>query len=189
MNFDAAPPIYIIGAQCTGKTTLLKAISGCVRKAHPEPAFAVINELARGVLVSANVNRDDISSGSEKGMEFQKLVLQAQLEQELECQPPRFIISDRSGIDPITYARKYGPPRWGQEMIESSAWARLRERMQHGVVVLCEPVSTWLSDDGVRLMPKRYHSFQLACTSIEAPVLSEQSFFLAACSDLPETAA
>jgi hypothetical protein len=117
-----------------------------LENAHPE--------LARGVLVSTNVNRDDISSGSEMGMEFQKLVLQAQRKQELECQPPRFIISDRSGIDPIAYARTYGPPRWGQEMLESSAWARLRERMQHGVVVLCEPVPTWLSDDGVRLMPK-----------------------------------
>jgi predicted ATPase len=155
MNVDAVPSsIYIIGAQCTGKTTLLKAISGHLRQTQPDLTFAVINELARGVLASTKVNRDDISSGSEKGMQFQKDVLEAQLERELNCQPPVFLISDRSGIDPIAYARKYGSPRWEQEMIKSSSWLRLKERMQHGVVVLCEPVSAWLFDDGVRLMPK-----------------------------------
>lgn len=155
MNSDGvAPSIFIIGAQCTGKTTLVKAISDHIRNAYPELPFTVIKELARGVLISTNVNRDDISSGSEQGMKFQKLVLQAQLKEELACQPHGLIISDRSGIDPIAYARKYGQPRWQREMLATPAWVRLRERMQQAIVVLCEPVPAWLSDDGVRLMPK-----------------------------------
>lgn len=146
--------IYIIGAQCTGKTTLVKAVSERIQAEQPGLQFATIKELARGILISANVNRNDIRAGSVKAMEFQKLVLEAQLEQERSLQRFSLFISDRSGIDPIAYATKYGPPEVAEEMLETATWSLLRDRMRWGLIVLCEPVSAWLFDDGVRLMPK-----------------------------------
>ena len=62
------PSIFIIGAQCTGKTTLVTAISDSIQQEYPNQRFTVIKELARGALESANVNRDDIINGSEKEM-------------------------------------------------------------------------------------------------------------------------
>ncbi|KAH0843663.1 hypothetical protein AYO21_05448 [Fonsecaea monophora] len=150
----AIPSIYIIGAQCTGKTTLVEAVSQQIHRDRSHLSFAVIKELARGVLMAADVNRDDIRAGSEKAMNFQRLVLQTQLDEERKLQGHEFIISDRSGIDPIAYANLYGPPHVTKEMIETSAWQELRKRMDQAIVILCEPVPPWLFDDGVRLMPE-----------------------------------
>ncbi|OAL32196.1 hypothetical protein AYO20_07964 [Fonsecaea nubica] len=150
----AIPSIYIIGAQCTGKTTLVEAVSQRIQRDRSHLSFAVIKELARGVLMAADVNRDDIRAGSEKAMNFQRLVLQTQLDEEQKLQGHEFIISDRSGIDPIAYANLYGPPQVTKEMIETSAWEELRKRMDQAIVILCEPVPPWLFDDGVRLMPE-----------------------------------
>ncbi|KIX05705.1 uncharacterized protein Z518_03677 [Rhinocladiella mackenziei CBS 650.93] len=147
------PSIFIIGAQCTGKTTLVDAICTKFRAEDPNLHFTPVKELARGILVSTNVNRDDIRAGSGKAMEFQRLVLKAQLEAELELRSHGLIISDRSGIDPIAYAAKYGPPEVVEGLLGTPEWKALRERMLQGIVVLCEPVPAWLFDDGVRLMP------------------------------------
>ncbi|OAP58357.1 hypothetical protein AYL99_07447 [Fonsecaea erecta] len=151
---EKKPSIYIIGAQCTGKTTLVDAVSQRIRSEHSHLSFAVIKELARGILTTADVNRGDIRAGSKKAMNFQRLVLEAQLDEEQRLQSHGFIISDRSGIDPIAYANLYGPPQVTEEMLEMSAWAALKKRMCQGIVILCEPVPAWLFDDGVRLMPK-----------------------------------
>jgi predicted ATPase len=149
-----APSIYIIGAQCTGKTTLVNSITEHLGKVYPGLPFAVIKELARAVLKSEDVNRDDITNGSDKGMKFQSFLLQAQLEEELGAQHEKFIISDRSGIDPIAYAKRYGQPHYAHSMLSSSAWATLGDKMRRGTVIICEPVPAWLFDDGIRLMPK-----------------------------------
>ncbi|KIW24648.1 uncharacterized protein PV07_10352 [Cladophialophora immunda] len=148
------PSIYIIGAQCTGKTTLVEAVSRHIRRERSHLSFTIIKELARGVLVTADVNRDDIRAGTEKAMNFQRLVLKTQLDEEQKLQNRGFIISDRSGIDPIAYANLYGPPQATTEMLGSSSWAALRKRMCQSIVILSEPVLPWLFDDGVRLMPE-----------------------------------
>ncbi|EXJ72718.1 uncharacterized protein A1O5_03865 [Cladophialophora psammophila CBS 110553] len=186
------PSIYIIGAQCTGKTTLVEAVSQHIRRQQTYLSFAIIKELARGILVAADVNRDDIRTGSEKAMGFQKRVLEAQLDEEQKLQSQGFIISDRSGIDPIAYAKLYGPPRVTKEMLGTSAWAALRKTMRQGVVILCEPVPRWLSDDGVRLMPQDTREwFELHQAFIDLLRLSDIGFVLlpATCNSIEERVA
>jgi nicotinamide riboside kinase len=145
--------VYIIGAQCTGKTTLVEDVARQLQEREPGLSFTTIQELARGILQITNVNRDDIKAGSSKAMNFQRLVLEAQFEEELDRQTRGFIISDRSGIDPIAYTKLYGSSKAVEMLLGSSEWAVLRQRMQQGVVILCEPVREWLFDDGIRLMP------------------------------------
>ena len=151
---EDTPSIYIIGAQCTGKTTLLEGVYQYIRRHEPSRPVSTIKELARGILVDADVNRDDIRAGSEKAMKFQRLVLEAQLEEELRLQSRGLIVSDRSGIDPIAYATMYGPSKYTKVLLEMPSWATLKQKMRRGVVILCEPVEGWLFDDGTRLMPK-----------------------------------
>ena len=146
--------IYIIGAQCTGKTTLVEDVARQLQQEQPTPLFTVIKELARNILKIAGVDRNDIKAGSVKAGEFQRLVLQAQLDAEIDGQTRGFIISDRSGIDPVAYTKLYGPSAIAEELLESPQWKFLRERMCQGLVVLCEPVPAWLFDDGTRLMPE-----------------------------------
>jgi predicted ATPase len=145
--------IYIIGAQCTGKTTLAEDVAQALLGDGAKSSFTSIRELARGILKTANVTREDIRAGTPRGMEFQKLVLDAQLSEERDRESRGFIVSDRSGIDPIAYATLYGPPEVAKELLESCAWKFLREKMRQGLVILCEPVPEWLYDDGTRLMP------------------------------------
>ena len=152
-SMDRTVSIYIIGAQCTGKTTLVEDTASRLRELEPQPSFTVVKELARDILKSANVSRKDIRAGSEKGMGFQRLVLEAQLDEELDRDDCGFIVSDRCGIDPIAYARLYGPPQVAEELLASSQWVLLRDRLRRGLVIVCEPVPDWLYDDGVRLMP------------------------------------
>ena len=150
---DNSLSIYIIGAQCTGKTTLVEAVAQRLQSNEAKLSFSTIKELARGILKTASVNRNDIRAGTEKAMEFQRLVLSAQVNEELDRESHGFIVSDRSGVDPIAYARLYGPPEAAKKLLESFDWGLLRERMRQGLVILCEPVPEWLFDDGTRLMP------------------------------------
>ncbi|ETI27930.1 hypothetical protein G647_00379 [Cladophialophora carrionii CBS 160.54] len=149
---EGSRSIYIIGAQCTGKTTLVEDVAEALRTQGAGP-FATIKELARGILNTANITRDDIRAGNAGAMEFQKLVLGAQLNEELDRERRGLIVSDRSGIDPIAYATLYGPPEVARDLLESDAWRVLREKMRKGLIILCEPVREWLFDDGTRLMP------------------------------------
>ncbi|OCT53413.1 P-loop containing nucleoside triphosphate hydrolase [Cladophialophora carrionii] len=149
---EGSRSIYIIGAQCTGKTTLVEDVAVALQS-HGAKPVTTIKELARGILNTANITRDDIRAGNAGAMEFQKLVLGAQLNEELDRERRGLIVSDRSGIDPIAYATLYGPPEVARELLESDAWRVLREKMRKGLIVLCEPVPEWLFDDGTRLMP------------------------------------
>lgn len=151
---EIQPSIYIIGAQCTGKTTLVEAVEEYLGKEESQPSFTVIKELARGILETASVNRDDIRAGSQKARHFQSLVLEGQFEQEFDSHARGLILSDRSGIDPIAYATLYCSREAGKELCDKPIWVWLRSRMQGSLVVLCEPVTAWLFDDGTRLMPK-----------------------------------
>jgi hypothetical protein len=62
-------------------------------------------------------------------------------------------ICDRSGIDPIVYARCFAGAEAAAGLLASKIWLELETRMKNGIVVLCEAGSQWLVDDGVRLMP------------------------------------
>ncbi|KAH1747973.1 hypothetical protein KXW33_001714 [Aspergillus fumigatus] len=144
--------LYIIGAQCTGKTTLVKALSDALPQRHPSLPPHPITEVARKVLCEFGFTRDDITSDPSRALQLQELILKAQFEEESKATTNATVLCDRSGADPIVYAVKYGPPH-AQEMLEKCReWQVLRDRMRDSLVILCPPHREWLTDDGVRLM-------------------------------------
>lgn len=152
--------IYIVGAQCTGKTTLVGALqeffaaeksSILVENAMTPPL--VFTEVARTVLRQHNFTADDIISSPSKSLRLQQLILEAQ-DQAERAAGDGWFISDRSGMDPIVYTLRYVGEAAAQGLIESEAWLRLKERMKHSLIVVCEAGVDWLIDDGVRLMPQ-----------------------------------
>ena len=145
------PSIYIIGAQCTGKTTLVRALEQHFTTNMATSHF-VITEIARGLLIDFKISRDEIRNDQSKSGDFQKAIMKAQLQKEIKCQAP-LQLSDRSGLDPIVYAKRFGPNDAASSMLKSSTWAELRLRLASSVIVVCEPCQDWLEDDGTRLMP------------------------------------
>jgi nicotinamide riboside kinase len=160
--------IYIIGAQCTGKTTLVNALeasftesqdklpSGLGNRRMDSVGPIIIREVARTVLKEKNFSRDDITSSPMRALQLQEHILEAQLKAETaidnEATPMRYLC-DRSGLDPIVYARLFVGEYAAEKMLASPAWAELEKRMQAGIVLLCEAGCKWLVDDGTRLMP------------------------------------
>ena len=145
--------IYIVGAQCSGKTTLAIALKEHFSSDPTFPPIALLTEAARCVLKQHNFTRNDIREDMNRCMELQRLILEAQWTEELKISDEFMLISDRSGIDPVVYAAKYAHPGGSNSLFDSLAWRELRDRMSRSLVVVCEPVKTWLKDDGVRLMP------------------------------------
>lgn len=145
--------VYIVGAQCTGKTTLVHALQVALSRKYPSLYLRSITEVARKILQEHQFTRDDITDNSERALELQQLILTAQCKEESK-DPFDPVLCDRSGVDPIVYAVKYGPPQ-AQEILESSYyWKYLRDRMRKALVVLCPPQEDWLVDDGTRLMAR-----------------------------------
>ncbi|KAI0420368.1 AAA domain-containing protein [Xylaria grammica] len=150
----ALPSIYIIGSQCTGKTTLVTALSAYFEQHPPASAQAhpgVIKEVARSVLSQHGFTRADIRQSQDRALELQRLILEAQ--SAAEQSQGAWFISDRSAVDPVIYARKYAGRAAADALTATAEWAEMRERMARSVVVVCEAGVDWLTDDGVRLMP------------------------------------
>lgn len=154
MSAKPQPPnIYIVGAQCTGKTTLVNNLK---RRLVENPPV-IISEVARTVLKQHHFTAADVVRPA-RSLELQRLILKAQSKAERRAvDEGRWFVSDRSGADPIAYALRYvGGPKV-EELIGSSEWVELRDRMRRSVVVVCEggeAMRSWLDDDGVRLMPR-----------------------------------
>jgi nicotinamide riboside kinase len=155
--------IWIIGPQSTGKTTLVNALDQAFASSESSSAAScirpvVIREVARTVLRTQHYTRNDITNSPSRALELQKLILEAQYTAEESAlntnQPYSWFISDRSGLDPIVYAKVFVGDRTVQELTSSDQWRTLEQRMKNGLVVLCEAGCTWLVDDGTRLMPK-----------------------------------
>ena len=154
------PNVYLVGAQCTGKTTLLKALQTHFADAktrdfhgqHVEPP-AIIEEVVREVMRNKDFNVNDIRK-PDRGLELQQCTLQAQFNAE-EALKDRWFISDRSGLDAIVYAQVYLGPTAAVMLTESREWDVLRLRMRGAVVIVCEAGNTeWLSGDNVRITYK-----------------------------------
>ncbi|KAL9044092.1 MAG: hypothetical protein Q9214_002746 [Letrouitia sp. 1 TL-2023] len=172
--------IYIVGAQCTGKTTLVTALERYFQDGadNRKPSFSkptVIREVARTVLQQHNFTADDITNSRSRALQLQKLILNAQLDAESAVKGAWFI-SDRSGLDPIVYARQYVGEEAAAELIQTSTWKTLEEQMRHSLIIVCEPGADWLIDDGVRLMPdniqawNNFHHLFCACLdSLDLP--------------------
>jgi nicotinamide riboside kinase len=154
------PNIYIIGAQCTGKTTLVAGLEAHFTKRHSEPSAptarppAIISEVARSVLKEHVLSAADVRS-PERSLALQRLILQAQAEAERRAvqDGAAWFIADRSGVDPIVYAERYVGQGAAQTLVDSAEWSELKERMAAAIVVVCQPSLHWLTDDGVRAMP------------------------------------
>ncbi|KAL4970491.1 ATP/GTP-binding protein [Aspergillus stella-maris] len=144
--------LYIIGAQCTGKTTLVRVLQEAISKQHPSLHLKTISEVARHVLQKHQFTRDDIAYNPPRALELQQLILAAQYAEENSPSPTDVVLSDRSGVDPIVYAINYGPPQSRDLLEDSSEWHYLRDRMRKALVILCPPQQEWLKDDGTRLM-------------------------------------
>ncbi|KAF8849896.1 hypothetical protein BDZ45DRAFT_680174 [Acephala macrosclerotiorum] len=166
--------IYIVGAQSTGKTTLVKALENHFKGANgyriDRPK--IITEVARTVLQQHNFTANDIKSSPARALALQRLILQAQLSAERAVSGQgEWFVSDRSGVDPIVYARKYVSKDAESNLIKSTEWLELRERMRKSVVIVCEAGADWLADDGVRLMPESREDWigfhQLFCSCLE----------------------
>jgi nicotinamide riboside kinase len=162
---DSGRCLYIIGAQCTGKTTLVNALEdmfcrgGLSLPVQGIPSKPVIiREVARTVLRDKHFSRDDITTSPTRAWQLQKHILDAQFEAEQAAIGPdtpstTWYISDRSGLDPIIYTQLFVGEDAAGEMLASEKWRELERRMKMGVVMLCEAGCSWLADDGTRLMP------------------------------------
>ena len=151
--------IYIVGAQCTGKTTLITALSAHFNT-HSTSTMTttssplIFTEVARNVLRQHGFIAADITSSPSKNLNLQKLILEAQYATEQAAGPSQWFISDRSGFDPIVYTRRYVGEEGVRSLMEMKLWGELKERMGRSLVVVCEAGADWLVDDGVRLMPE-----------------------------------
>lgn len=154
---DARQNIYIIGAQCTGKTTLVNALAAHYARQQDADQPAVIREVARSVLTRDGFTRQDIETSPMRAMQLQAAILAAQHKAEatiLEGTRATWYISDRSGLDPLAYASTFVDREAVDTLLATSDWQRLETSMKSGLVVLCEAGCEWLVDDGTRLMPK-----------------------------------
>lgn len=155
---DELPPnIYVIGAQSTGKTTLVTALgeyfaqSLGLETSMSQPHQ--LKEVARGVLIRHQFTANDITSSKTRALELQRLIIQAQAAAEGALQDTWYI-ADRSALDAVTYARQYVGEAEARSLREGAVWQEIQDKMRAGVVVLCQPGGEWLIDDGVRLMPR-----------------------------------
>ena len=158
--------IYIVGAQSTGKTTLVKALQNYFYGDQQQPSSTltavpqVITEVARTVLVEYGYTAHDITSSPSRALSLQKLILKAQVDAERAgLRLGTWIISDRSGVDPVVYAQKYVNEDAARDLAFSPEALELSERMKSSLVFVCEAGVDWLIDDGVRLMPGSFEEW------------------------------
>ncbi|KAL8665417.1 MAG: hypothetical protein Q9202_002310 [Teloschistes flavicans] len=154
---QSPPNIYIIGAQSTGKTTLVTALGEhFVQKSHlyalPKEPYQ-IKETARNVLKQHYFTASDITDSKTRALELQRLIIEAQASAETEL-GDTWYISDRSALDAVVYAQQYVGAAEAEDLQQGTTWEGIVRRMKVGVVMLCEPNAEWLIDDGVRLMPR-----------------------------------
>ncbi|KAG5983616.1 hypothetical protein E4U55_007716 [Claviceps digitariae] len=148
------PNIYIIGAQCTGKTTLVNALVASLDDSLPCVRPAIIGEVARTVLSTHDFTAHDITTSIQRCSKLQMLILKAQHAQEQQAlNTSTWFISDRSGLDPLVYAERHVGPALVRKMMATPEWHQLRTSLARSLVFVCEPTEEWLVDDGVRLMP------------------------------------
>ncbi|PYI02588.1 hypothetical protein BO78DRAFT_422377 [Aspergillus sclerotiicarbonarius CBS 121057] len=145
--------IYIVGAHCTGKTTLIEALRHVsvrlASKIHAENP-AIIDEVVRHVMRTDDFNASHVRHPT-AGLELQKRTLLAQFKAE-EVMDKKQFLSDRSGIDPIVYAGFFLGRPAAEALAALNEWHDLRERMKKALVIVCDPVNeSWLSSDGVRM--------------------------------------
>ncbi|KAI1053167.1 hypothetical protein LB506_012351 [Fusarium annulatum] len=149
--------IYIIGPQSTGKTTLVNKLKADLEHWLADTSIDkphIVSEVARTVLAKHKYSAEDIQASTTRCFELQQLILEAQAAAEKEAlKTSSWFISDRSGFDPLVYAKRYAAPGAVEQLQELDAWKQVKARMERSLIVVCEAGTPWLMDDGVRLMP------------------------------------
>ena len=152
------PNIYVVGAQSTGKTTLVSALDTYFEQhrtylseqvARPH----IIKEVARSVLRDHHFTADDITTSKPRALQLQRLILNAQSKAERSF-GQEWYITDRSGLDPLAYAHRYVGDEEARQLRQEEAWQDVEKRIRKGLVVMCGVGGEWLVDDGIRLMPE-----------------------------------
>jgi nicotinamide riboside kinase len=149
--------IYIVGAQSTGKTTLVNALEAAFAREGSSQRPLVIREVARTVQKEKHFSRKDITTSPTRALQLQQYILAAQYDAEATicaANASAWYMCDRSGLDPIVYAKCFVGEDAAAKMLESEVWRELEDRMKDSIVILCEAGCHWLVDDGIRLMPK-----------------------------------
>ncbi|KAF5579292.1 P-loop containing protein [Fusarium pseudocircinatum] len=151
------PNIYIIGPQSTGKTTLVNKLQSDLEHRHVDTSIdkpQIVSEVARTVLAKHKYSAQDILTSKLRCFQLQQLILEAQASSEKEAlKTSSWFISDRSGFDPLVYAKRYAAPDAVEQLQRLPAWKEVRVKMERSLIVVCEAGTPWLMDDGVRLMP------------------------------------
>ncbi|PNP82149.1 hypothetical protein FNYG_04338 [Fusarium nygamai] len=151
------PNIYIIGPQSTGKTTLVNKLQADLEHWLSDTSIdkpQIVSEVARAVLAKHKYSAEDILTSKTRCFELQQLILEAQASSENEAlKTSSWFISDRSGFDPLVYAKRYAAPGAVEQLQQLTAWKEVKARMERSLIVVCEAGTPWLMDDGVRLMP------------------------------------
>lgn len=164
--------IYVVGAQNTGKTTLVNALEAAFAKNTLEIQPRVIKEVARNVLIKHKFTARDIKTSPSRAFQLQELILKAQFDAERGVlEREEWFISDRSAIDPIVYSRKYVTEDASIQLRQSAEWLQLEERMKDSLVIVCQAGADWLLNDGVRLMPENREAWiqfdRLFCSCLD----------------------
>ena len=146
--------LYLIGPQCSGKTTLLNALgtfySNHDPASHPIEQPFIVEEVVRVVMHEKGFQARDLYD-SVRGLQLQMHILlrQNQTEEQLK---DRWFLADRSALDTLVYAKEYTGTDAFRALASTNEWAESRLRMQQATVVVCEAGNTeWLSADKVRL--------------------------------------
>ncbi|KAK4653955.1 hypothetical protein QC762_510390 [Podospora pseudocomata] len=120
------PNIYIIGAQCTGKTTLVKNLHANFESNSSHEPPVLIIEVARTVIKQHSFTVADVVN-PDRSIQLQSLILQAQASAKRQAtQTGQWFISDRSGADPIAYPLRYVEERRANQLIQSDDGVRLK---------------------------------------------------------------
>jgi len=140
MEDDVKLRIYIVGAQSTGKTTLLNYIADRYN-------INRITEVARQVLAKYGNNLREIRSNMDKCKSFQRDILEEQIEKERLTEEP--FICDR-GLDILAYFCHHNLDTYEilnkdytKEYIESY-------KNKNVVVLFIRPEEELVKDDGIR---------------------------------------
>ena len=152
------PNIYVIGAQSTGKTTLVSALDEYFEQHRTylsEPIMRphIIKEVARSVLREHHSTAGDIATSKPRTLQLQRLILNAQSKAE-QSFGQEWYITDRSGLDPLAYAHRYVGDEEARQLRQEDAWQDVEKRIRVGLVIVCGIGGEWLVDDGIRLMPE-----------------------------------
>ena len=152
------PNIYVIGAQSTGKTTLVSALDEYFEQhrtylSEPVTRPHIIKEVARSVLREHHFTAGDIATSKPRALQLQRLILNAQSKAE-QSFGQEWYITDRSGLDPLAYAHQYVGDEEARQLRQEDAWQDVEKRIREGLVIVCGIGGEWLVDDGIRLMPE-----------------------------------